>query len=124
MPSPARSLHEAGSRWDGGVPLSAAPARILVADDDPAIRKALRIILSAYEVHEAADGAEALRELDAFVPDLVLSDLQMPGVGGLELLRRVKTADVTTAFIILTGAGTVDNAVQALRLQADDYLVK
>jgi putative two-component system response regulator len=104
--------------------LSAAPARILVADDDGAIRKALRIILSAYEVHEAADGAEALRELDAFVPDLVLSDLQMPGVGGLELLRRVKTADVTTAFIILTGAGTVDNAVQALRLQADDYLVK
>jgi response regulator RpfG family c-di-GMP phosphodiesterase len=97
---------------------------VLVADDDPAIRKALRIILAGYEVHEAGDGAEALRQLEAHGADLVLSDLQMPTVGGLELLRRVKAADATTAFIILTGAGTVDNAVQALRLQADDYLVK
>jgi response regulator RpfG family c-di-GMP phosphodiesterase len=99
-------------------------ARVLVADDDPAIRKALRIILRGYEVLEAGDGAEALRQLEAHGADLVLSDLQMPSVGGLELLRRVKLSDPTTAFIILTGAGTVDNAVQALRLQADDYLVK
>src|SRR4051794_8692791 len=103
MPSPARLHREARARRDGGRALSAAPARILVADDDPAIRKALRIILSAYQVHEAADGGEALRELEAFHPDLVLSDLQMPAVAGLELLRRVKTADPTTAFIILTG---------------------
>ena len=99
-------------------------ARVLVADDDPAIRKALRIILAGYEVREAGDGAEALRSFEAEGADLVLSDLQMPAMGGLELLRRVKAADDAAAFIILTGAGTVENAVQALRLAADDYLVK
>ena len=104
--------------------MSGAAPRLLVADDDPAIRKALRIILAAYEVREAGDGAEALAIFEAEGADLVLSDLQMPAMGGLELLRRVKAADDTAAFIILTGAGTVENAVQALRLAADDYLVK
>ena len=104
--------------------MSGAPPRLLVADDDPAIRKALRIILAGYDVREAGDGAEALRSFEAEGADLVLSDLQMPAMGGLELLRRVKAADDTAAFIILTGAGTVENAVQALRLAADDYLVK
>ena len=104
--------------------MSAAAPRLLVADDDPAIRKALGIILAAYDVREAGDGAEALRLFEAEGADLVLSDLQMPAMGGLELLRRVKAADDTAAFIILTGAGTVENAVQALRLAADDYLVK
>jgi len=104
--------------------LTASPPRVLVADDDPAIRKALGIILTAYDVREAGDGAEALRVFEARGADLVLSDLQMPGMSGLELLRRVKSADDTAGFIILTGAGTVENAVQALRLAADDYLVK
>lgn len=101
-----------------------AGARVLVADDDPAIRKALRLILAAYDVREAGDGTEALRAFQEHGAELVLSDLQMPGMNGLELLRRVKAADDTAAFIILTGAGTVENAVQALRLDADDYLVK
>jgi response regulator RpfG family c-di-GMP phosphodiesterase len=104
--------------------VTAAPARILVADDDAAIRKALRLILAAYDVREAGDGAEALAMFEDGGADLVLSDLQMPAMTGLELLRRVKAADDTASFIILTGAGTVENAVQALRLQADDYLVK
>jgi len=104
--------------------LTGSAPRILVADDDPAIRKALGLILAPYDVVQAGDGAEALRLFEARGADLVLSDLQMPGMSGLELLRRVKAADDTAAFIILTGAGTVENAVQALRLQADDYLVK
>jgi response regulator RpfG family c-di-GMP phosphodiesterase len=104
--------------------VSDASPRLLIAEDDPAIRKALRIILAGYHVREAGDGAEALRIFEAEGADLVLSDLQMPAMGGLELLRRVKAADDTAAFIILTGAGTVENAVQALRLAADDYLVK
>ncbi|HSU14658.1 HD-GYP domain-containing protein [Longimicrobium sp.] len=104
--------------------MTAPPARILVADDDAAIRKALRLILAAYDVREAGDGAEALAIFEDGGADLVLSDLQMPAMTGLELLRRVKAVDDTAAFIILTGAGTVENAVQALRLQADDYLVK
>lgn len=105
--------------------MSGGRARLLVADDDPAIRRALLLMLGeAYAVAEAGDGAEALRRFEAEGADLVLSDLQMPGMGGLELLRRVKEADDTAGFIILTGAGTVENAVQALRQKADDYLVK
>lgn len=105
--------------------MSGVPPRVLVADDDPAIRRALRLMLEgAYRVDEAGDGAEALRRFEADGADLVLSDLQMPGLSGLELLRRVKALDDTAAFIILTGAGTVENAVQALRQKADDYLVK
>jgi putative two-component system response regulator len=106
--------------------MSEATPRVLVADDDPAIRSVLRTIYSraGYDLREAADGVEALRRVEEDAPDLVLSDLQMPAMNGLELLRRVKARDDTTAFIILTGAGTVDNAVQALRQKADDYLVK
>jgi putative two-component system response regulator len=100
--------------------------RVLVADDDAAVRAVLRAILSPeqYEVTEADSGDQALRTFAARGADLILSDLQMPGLGGLELLRRVRAMDDTVGFIILTGAGTVENAVEALRLQADDYLVK
>jgi DNA-binding NtrC family response regulator len=102
------------------------PLRVLVADDDAAIRAVLRTLLAedAFTVEEAEDGAEALRRFMAGGADLIFSDLQMPGMGGLDLLRRVRAVDDTVAFIILTGAGTVENAVEALRLQADDYLVK
>ena len=100
--------------------------RVLIADDDAAIRAVLRTILSddRFAVTEAVDGVEGLRRFMADGADLIFSDLQMPGLGGLDLLRRVRTLDDTVAFIILTGAGTVENAVEALRLQADDYLIK
>ncbi|HEY0015577.1 MAG TPA: HD domain-containing phosphohydrolase [Longimicrobium sp.] len=103
-----------------------APLRVLVADDDAAVRAVLRAILppARYDVVEAASGDEALRRFGSHGADLILSDLQMPGMSGLELLRSVRSMDDTVGFIILTGAGTVENAVEALRLQADDYLVK
>lgn len=103
-----------------------APLRVLVADDDAAVRAVLRVILPAarYDVVEAASGDEALRRFTSHGADLILSDLQMPGMSGLQLLRSVRAMDDTVGFIILTGAGTVENAVEALRLQADDYLVK
>jgi response regulator RpfG family c-di-GMP phosphodiesterase len=102
------------------------PVRVLVADDDPAIRGVLHVILAqgGYHVEEAGDGAEALDAFQSRGADLILSDLQMPGMSGLELLRRVRALDDTAGFIILTGASTVENAVEALRVQADDYLVK
>lgn len=99
--------------------------RVVVADDDRGIRGVLRTILGPrYRVVEAENGAQALRVFRDEGADLILSDLQMPGMGGLELLRRLRAIDDTVGFIILTGAGTVENAVEALRLQADDYLVK
>jgi putative two-component system response regulator len=102
------------------------PLRVLVADDDAAVRAVLRAILPAdrYAVTEAGTGEDALHIFRAEGADLILSDLQMPGLGGLDLLRHVRAHDDTVGFIILTGAGTVENAVEALRLQADDYLVK
>ncbi len=100
--------------------------RVLVADDDRGVRGALAAMLPAerHDVVQVADGEEAWRHFQAHGADLVLSDLQMPRMDGLELLRRVRAHDDTAAFVVLTGAGTVQNAVEALRLQADDYLVK
>ena len=102
------------------------PVRVLVADDEAGVRGVLRVLLSSprFTITEAGDGVAALRHFEREGADLVLSDLQMPGIGGLELLRRVKALDDTAAFIVLTGAGTLADAVEALRLQADDYLVK
>jgi len=102
------------------------PGRLLVVDDDPSIRSVLvRVLVPAgYEVREAGSGEEALERFERDGADLVLSDLQMPGISGMDLLQRVKARDDTTGFIILTGAGTLENAIRALRLQADDYLLK
>lgn len=102
------------------------PLRVIVADDDASVRGVLRALLAEgpFAVEEAEDGVQALRRFMTGGADLIFSDLQMPEMGGLDLLRRVRAVDDTVAFIILTGAGTVENAVEALRLQADDYLVK
>lgn len=101
-------------------------ARLLVVDDDPGISALLSRILAAegHALRTASGGEEALELFRREGADLVLSDLQMPGLGGLELLQRVKALDDTAGFIILTGAGTVQDAVEALRLHADDYLLK
>lgn len=103
-----------------------APLRVILADDDRPVRAVLRASLppERFEVVEVADGEEALRRFREHGADLIFSDLQMPRMGGIELLRHVRAHDETVAFVILTGAGTVENAVEALRLQADDYLVK
>jgi response regulator RpfG family c-di-GMP phosphodiesterase len=99
---------------------------VLLVDDNAAVRRLLRSVLepAGYALREAGDGEEALRLLEDEGADLILCDLQMPGMGGLALLRRIRAVDDTVAFIILTGAGTTDDAVEALRLQADDYLTK
>ncbi|HEX7242443.1 MAG TPA: HD domain-containing phosphohydrolase [Longimicrobiaceae bacterium] len=99
--------------------------RVLVVDDDAGVRLVLtRVLADGYDLREAASGEEATEVFERDGADLVLSDLQMPGIGGLELLQRFKAADDTVGFIILTGAGTIEDAVGALRLQADDYLLK
>jgi response regulator RpfG family c-di-GMP phosphodiesterase len=110
----ARALDGAGAR-----------PRVLVVDDDPAIRRVLvRVLGGGYDLREATSGEEAEEMFAAAGADLVLSDLQMPGIGGMELLQRCKARDDTVAFILLTGAGSLENAIHALRLQADDYLLK
>lgn len=100
--------------------------RAIVADDDPAVRAVIRSVLSAdgWQLREAEDGERALELFRSIGADLILSDLQMPRMDGIELLRQVRAVDDTVAFVILTGAGSVENAVEALRLQADDYIIK
>jgi response regulator RpfG family c-di-GMP phosphodiesterase len=103
-----------------------AYSRILVVDDEESVRTVLRLALQrdGYDVREAEDGRAALALLPTWAPDVVVSDLLMPGVDGIELLRQAKAADDTIGFVVLTGVGTTAQAIQALRLDADDYLLK
>jgi putative two-component system response regulator len=107
-------------------PPQAGPPRLLIVDDEPGIRHVLADIFAGgdYVISTAENGRVALEHFVAEGADIVLADLMMPEMGGLELLRRVKALDDTAAFILLTGAGTMEQAVEALRLQADDYLLK
>lgn len=115
---PAMAAAERAARSGG--------ARVIVVDDEPSVRAVLIASLGEgpYEIREAADGVEALELLREHGADLVLSDLIMPRMAGLELLDEAKKLDPDIAFIILTGAGTMENAIEALRRSADDYLLK
>jgi DNA-binding NtrC family response regulator len=100
--------------------------RILIADDEDASRKGLRALLAkaGYEVQEAADGQEALEKAAAFRPTVVVTDLVMPRLGGLELLTSLHKELPFATVIILTGHGTVETAVTAMKQGAYDYLTK
>jgi two-component system KDP operon response regulator KdpE len=100
-------------------------ARILVADDEPQIRRVMRTSLTeqGYIVTDARSGEEALERLRQDHPDLVLLDMNMPGIGGLEACREIReTSDV--AVIILTVRDSEADKVAALDAGADDYITK
>jgi two-component system response regulator HydG len=101
-------------------------ATLLVADDDPAVRESLERALTreGYAVVAAPDGLAALERLQAGGIDLVLSDLKMPGLTGLELLPRAKAVAPEVDFIMLTAFGTVEEAVKAMKEGATDFLTK
>jgi two-component system response regulator AtoC len=102
-------------------------ARILIVDDEALLRRTLAILLleQRYEVMEAGSGEEALDRLERdFHADLMLLDLSLPGIGGLETLRRLREWDQRTAVILMTAFGTIPSAVEAMRLGAFDYLSK
>jgi two-component system response regulator MprA len=100
--------------------------KILVADDDPALREALRraLRLEGYDVDLATDGGEALASLDAGAPDLVVLDVAMPSVDGLEVARRVRAGGNRVPILMLTARDAVDDRVAGLDAGADDYVVK
>jgi DNA-binding response OmpR family regulator len=105
--------------------LEPAP-RVLVVDDDDEIRASLRRGLSraGFAVELAADGSEALRQLLHAPPDLVVLDIMMPGVDGLEVVRRLRRGDDQVPVILLTARDAVPDRVAGLDAGADDYLVK
>ena len=100
--------------------------RILVVDDEESIREFLEIMLKkeGYEVTSAADGAIAQDLLSKKSFDMVVSDLQMPKVNGIELLKFVKESYPNLVFMMITAFGTTENAVEAMKMGAYDYLTK
>jgi EAL domain-containing protein (putative c-di-GMP-specific phosphodiesterase class I) len=102
------------------------PSRVLVVDDEEPMRKALGRILSSngHEVSFAADGEEAIRILAGPPFDVVMTDLGMPGMTGLELLRAIRGRDLDVPVVILTGSPSVQSAIDAIEHGAMQYLVK
>jgi two-component system, OmpR family, KDP operon response regulator KdpE len=100
-------------------------AKILVVDDEPQIRRLMKITLteSGYQVFEARSGQEALEEFRAHLPDLVLLDLNMSGMNGLEVCRKLRM-NSDAPVIVLTVRNSEDDKVEALDAGADDYITK
>jgi len=99
---------------------------ILVVDDEETIRFCLKEALEVegYKVHTEDNGENSLRSIKKMIPDLVILDLKMPGMNGLDLLREIKSYDQNILVILLTGHASVDSAVNAMKDGAFDYLEK
>jgi DNA-binding response OmpR family regulator len=99
--------------------------RVLVVEDDEAIAQVLQrsLRLDGYEVKIAGDGVTALNEANAFLPDLVILDLGLPRMDGIEVARRLRSAD-DVPILVLTARDAVESRVEGLDAGADDYLVK
>jgi DNA-binding NtrC family response regulator len=100
--------------------------RILIVEDDSAARIGLQQLVRGwgFDVETAADGEQALAQIEAFHPAIVLTDLVMPKMGGLDLLRKVQEGGDPITTVILTAQGTVETAVEAIKQGAYDYLTK
>jgi two-component system response regulator AtoC len=98
---------------------------VLVVDDDPGVRESFRLILEDhYDVTDVPDGPTALDVVRASAVDLVLLDIRLPGMDGIEVLERIKTLDEGIEVILVTAVKTVRTAVAAMKLGAFDYLTK
>lgn len=99
--------------------------KILVVDDEPNARAALAELLSGegYDVETAVDGLQALPKLDKFAPDLILTDLEMPGLDGFGLIRKVKERDPEPAVVVMSALPAHDVAAE-LRSGTVGYLLK
>ncbi|MDQ2776627.1 MAG: sigma-54 dependent transcriptional regulator [Acidobacteriota bacterium] len=100
--------------------------RVLVVDDDESLRRVTQVQLeqAGFETRTAADGTEALRFLQKSLADLVITDLKMPGMPGMELLRRIRTDYPDVLVVMITAFGTVESAVEAMKAGAYDYITK
>ncbi len=107
------------------IPTSAKP-RVLIVDDEPALRRSLARVLSAeqFDVLTAEDGAAALSLLQTTRVDVVLLDVMMPGMSGMEVLARIKKAHADVEVVMMTGFADIDTAVAAVRQGAYNFLTK
>jgi DNA-binding NtrC family response regulator len=101
-------------------------ATVLIVDDERTLARAVKAFLieSGYEAEVAPDAEQALGRLETLRPDVVFSDMRLPGMNGIELLRRIREFDPAIAVIIMTAYGTIEGAVEAVKLGAFDYLKK
>ncbi len=105
-------------------------ARIMVVDDEVGMCEFLRYLLEGegYQVDYANSGIEALQKLKGKTPaesfQLVLADIRMPGMDGLELLRNVKEIDPNIVFVVMTGFASLETAIKVIKYDGYDYLVK
>ncbi|GKS57180.1 acetoacetate metabolism regulatory protein AtoC [Nitrospira sp.] len=100
--------------------------KILVVDDEPSLRDVLSIMLkkAGYATNTASDGEEAVTQIGKEIYDLVITDLKMPGMGGMDVLKAVKSSSPDTVVLVVTAFGSAESAVEAMKLGAYDYLTK
>jgi two-component system, NtrC family, response regulator AtoC len=101
--------------------------KILLVEDDPLLREELQRGLTeigGYSVQVASNGLEAIKKIEGEVFDLVLTDVKMPGMDGFELLRIIKGTRPEAGVILMTGYGSIETAVEAMKIGADDYITK
>src|SRR5258708_7318317 len=103
-----------------------SPSNVLVVDDESSLRKVLRTALTAcgFKVEEARDGEEALGTLQRHSFDLVLLDMNMPGLGGIDACRRIRGISPGAGIVMVTLRDQEDDKVRALEAGADDYVTK
>ncbi len=102
------------------------PPSLLLVDDDAAFRQVMAGELSrlGYEVDAVGTGEEAIQRVATAEPEVVLLDLRLPGIGGLETLKAIQAATPAVEVIMLTGHGSIDTAIESIRVGASDYVVK
>ena len=100
--------------------------QLLVVEDEPAIRQVVVSLLrkAGYAVDQAGDGESGLERLSRGDVDIALCDIKLPGLSGIELLRQARTANIDTAFIMMTAFASVDTAIEAIKSGAADYMIK
>ncbi len=100
--------------------------QLLIIDDEPAIRQVVAAHLrkSGYSIEQAGDGETAMERLSRGDIDIALCDIKLPGLSGIELLRQARSANIDTAFIMMTAFASVDTAIEAIKAGAADYMIK
>jgi DNA-binding NarL/FixJ family response regulator len=108
-------------------PATGGPIRLVVSDDHPVVRQGLRSFLEARGfavVGEAGDGAEAVRVVQQTRPDVLLTDLVMPGIDGIDVIRRLRATGQPVGILVLTSFSGAEQVIPAIRAGADGYLLK